>query len=92
MTDATASVISMDASGRFVLPKAVRDQLCLKPGSRFSVEVVAGRIELTPQDDEEVQLVRVNGRLVLRAPPSKVGVAAASVADREEQAQRGWPR
>lgn len=80
----------MDASGRLVLPKALREKLNLKGGSRFTVEIVAGRIELTPQDDD-VQLVEVDGLWVVRAPRSTVGVAEAVRADREEQARRGWP-
>lgn len=84
--------ISMDASGRLVLPKAVRDQLNLKAGARLTAQVVAGRIELTPQEDDEVKLVRVNGKLVIRAPRSTVGVAEAVRADREEQAGRASRR
>lgn len=81
----------MDGSGRLVLPKAVRDQLHLRGGARFSAEIVGGRIELTPVDDE-VKLVRKGRTLVLRAPPSAVGVAEAIRADREEQAGRAWRR
>lgn len=90
MTDATISAISMDASGRLVLPKALREQLNLKGGARFAAEIVAGRIELTPADDD-VQLVEVDGMLVIRAPRSTVGAAEAIRADREEQARRGLP-
>lgn len=56
----------MDASGRLVLPKAVRDQLHLKAGARLRAEVVGGRIELTPQDDD-CELVEKNGLWVIRS-------------------------
>ena len=44
--------ISIDQAGRIVLPREVRRQLNLSPGSRLSVAVVAERIELTPEQPE----------------------------------------
>jgi AbrB family looped-hinge helix DNA binding protein len=38
----------MDAAGRLVLPKAVRDRARLTPGVPIEVRVVDGRVELEP--------------------------------------------
>ncbi len=38
----------MDAAGRLVLPKAVRDRAQLAPGVPIEVRVVDGRVELEP--------------------------------------------
>jgi AbrB family looped-hinge helix DNA binding protein len=40
--------IQMDSSGRLVLPRAVRERLNLTGGVNLQVDVLAGRIELTP--------------------------------------------
>ncbi|MBY0496380.1 MAG: AbrB/MazE/SpoVT family DNA-binding domain-containing protein [Cyanobacteria bacterium] len=40
--------ITMDAAGRVVLPKAIRQRARLKPGSPLEVRVVDGRVELEP--------------------------------------------
>lgn len=80
----------MDASGRLVLPKAVRDQLQLKAGAMLRAEVVGGRIELTPQDDD-CELVQKNGLWVIRskspdAPP--FDAVAAIKADRQARIRK----
>jgi AbrB family looped-hinge helix DNA binding protein len=41
-------IVTMDAAGRVVLPKAVRDRARLSPGVPIEVRVVDGRIELEP--------------------------------------------
>jgi AbrB family looped-hinge helix DNA binding protein len=45
-SDAT-TITTLDSTGRVVLPAEVRKQLRLVTGARFSVDVVADRIELT---------------------------------------------
>src|SRR5580692_4698910 len=49
--DTMNETISMDASGRLVLPKAIRRRLNLSNGAALRVDVVAGRIELTPVEN-----------------------------------------
>lgn len=66
MNSPTVPAIVMDASGRLVLPKALRDQLQLKAGAKLRAEVVGGRIELTPEDDD-CELVEKNGLWVIRS-------------------------
>ena len=43
-----AMITTMDAAGRLVLPKAIRDRAQLAPGAPIEVRVVDGRVELEP--------------------------------------------
>ena len=82
---------TIDSAGRIVVPVSVRRRLNLAPGSRLRLEVVAERIELTPEAELE-PLVRQGTRLVLKPsgkPSKKRSDAAAQVrAEREAQARR----
>ncbi len=82
---------TIDSAGRIVVPAAVRRRLNLTQGSRLRIEVVAERIELTPESAPE-PLKRKGARLVLE-PSGKPSDAAAQVrAEREAQARRGGRR
>lgn len=59
------TTITMADTGRIVLPKNIRDRLQLRGGARLKAEVVADRIELTPEADETLQVVRKGKRWVL---------------------------
>lgn len=41
-------ITTMDAAGRLVLPKPIRDRAQLTPGAPLEVRVVDGRVELEP--------------------------------------------
>ena len=78
---------TIDSAGRIVVPASVRRRLNLTPGSRLRLDVVAERIELTPESAPE-PLARKGARLVLE-PSGKSADAAAMVrAEREAQARR----
>jgi len=64
------TTITLDAAGRFVLPKSIRDRLHLRTGSILEAEIVADKIQLTPAVNSGVKLVRKGKRLVL----AKTGV------------------
>ena len=82
---------TLDSAGRIVVPASVRRRLNLSEGSRLRIEVVAERIELTPESAPE-PLQRKGTRLVL-GPSGKPSDAAAMVrAEREAQARRGARR
>ena len=82
--------ITIDQAGRIVLPKAVRQRLNLGPGSRLTLDVVAQRIELTPQAQADAELLVTPGkRTVLRATGKAFDAAAATRAERDAQSRRG---
>lgn len=82
--------ITMDSAGRIVLPKAVRRRLHLQPGARLLLDVVAERIELTPEPQADAALQTTPGqRTVLRPSGKAFDAAAATRAERDAQARRG---
>jgi AbrB family looped-hinge helix DNA binding protein len=44
--------ITIDAAGRLVIPKSVRDRLGLRPGSRLQIREEDGQIVLRPERSE----------------------------------------
>lgn len=90
---AMKDTIQMDASGRLVLPKPVRERLNLRGGSRLRAEVVAGRVELVPVASEaRPALKKKSGITVLAKTGARADAAAAVAAEREEQEARGLAR
>ena len=85
--------ITMDQAGRIVLPMAVRRRLNLAPGARLMLDVVAQRIELTPEPQAEAELVVTAGRRTVLRPTGKAfDAAAATRAERDSQSRRGSRR
>ena len=85
-----SQTVTIDQAGRIVLPKEVRNRLNLGPGTRLMLDVVAQRIELTPQPQADAELVVTPGkRTVLRPTGKAFDAAAATRAEREAQARRG---
>lgn len=85
--------IRMDASGRLVLPKAVRDRLNLRGGARLRAEVVAGHVELVPLPATVLPALRKKrGITVLARTGAKVDAAVAMASEREDQGTRGSAR
>jgi AbrB family looped-hinge helix DNA binding protein len=83
---------TLDSTGRIVLPSEVRKRLRLETGARFTVEVVAERIELTPEAAPEAAVVRKAGRLVLAATGEPLDAGAAIRTERQVQAGRARRR
>jgi AbrB family looped-hinge helix DNA binding protein len=85
--------ITMDKAGRIVLPMEIRRRLNLAPGARLMLDVVAQRIELTPEPQAEAELVVTAGRRTVLRPTGKAfDAAAATRAERDAQAWRGSRR
>ena len=78
---------TIDSAGRIVVPASVRRRLNLAQGSRLRLEVVAERIELTPEAEAE-PLVRKGARLVLKPSGKRMDAAAQVRAERDAQARR----
>jgi AbrB family looped-hinge helix DNA binding protein len=88
MNPETTTTTTLDSTGRVVLPAEVRKKLRLATGARFSVDVVADRIELTLEAQPDPAVVRKGGRLVLAASGEALDAAAAIRAERHAQAGR----
>lgn len=61
-------IATIDKAGRIVIPKALRDAMGLKPGTRLDVSYVDGRLEIeyaAPEEDVW-EIVMENGFPVLR--------------------------
>jgi len=80
------TTITLGKSGRIVVPKSVRDLLHLREGSRLRLEVVADKLEVTPEADE----VRMEKRGKRRVVVGWKGFDAAKavIAAREEYLER----
>jgi bifunctional DNA-binding transcriptional regulator/antitoxin component of YhaV-PrlF toxin-antitoxin module len=88
-----STTILMDASGRLVLPKVIRERLNLTSGASMRAEVVAGRIELTPVESAgQANLSRKAGITVLKRTGAKADAAAAVSAERDALSERGSRR
>lgn len=92
---AMSHALTIDRAGRIVLPSAVRRALNLSAGSRLRLDVVAQRIELTPEPDADAEgeLLRRPGMRTVLRPTGKPSDAAALVrAERDAQASRAARR
>ncbi len=84
---------TIDAAGRLVIPKAVRQEAGLKPGMLLDIRVRGGRVEIEPAP-LPVKLVR-RGRLLVAVPQKDVPLLAAETVEetrgalRRERAPRG---
>lgn len=80
--------VTIDHAGRIVLPAALRRQLNLVAGAQLRVDVVAQRLELTPQPANATPDFgrSASGRPVLPADAGPFDAAAATRADRDAQA------
>ena len=84
------TAITIDSAGRVVLPSEARRRLNLRAGSRLLLSVVAERIELTPEPQQDnVLRVTPTRRKVL--PPTGKPFDAAAVT-RDERARLARPR
>lgn len=85
-----SQTITIGRAGRIVLPAELRRRLNLGPGSRLRLDVVAHRIELTPETEPVTEpAVSSSRRTVLHPRGEPFDAAAAVRAEREAQARRG---
>lgn len=83
--------ISLGKAGRLVVPKAIRDDLGLREGTRLRLSVSAGKFEAVPEADN----VRIkDGFPVIIGGPArkKGGIVNAIKADREIFTDRALSR
>lgn len=81
--------ITLGKAGRLVVPKAIRDSLGLREGSRLRLEALAGKIEATPEADEVCIQVRDGFPVISGGRQRKKGdIVKAIKAAREEREER----
>ncbi len=61
---------TIDRAGRLVVPKRIREEAGISPGSELTIRVADGRIEIEPAP-LEVRLVK-RGRLTVAVPRKRV--------------------
>ena len=78
------TTITLDKTGRVLLPSAVRRRLNLLPGAKLKLELLAERIELTVHAEAEPALTLAPSRRRVLPPTGRTLDAAATT--REERA------
>lgn len=78
-----STTITIDAAGRMVLPKFIRDRLHIRAGTRLKADVVADKIEMTPEPDADVRIERRGKRMVIVGGPPFDAVKAIKAARAE---------
>ncbi|MBI1873593.1 MAG: AbrB/MazE/SpoVT family DNA-binding domain-containing protein [Acidobacteria bacterium] len=76
-------IVTMDAAGRLVIPREIRREAALEPGTPLEIRWRDGVIEIEPQP-LAVTLER-RGRLLVAKPVSKVPPLKASTVERTRQ-------
>jgi AbrB family looped-hinge helix DNA binding protein len=83
------AMLTLDATGRVLLPSEIRRRLNLRPGTRLKLELLAERIELTVQADAPPALAAApSKRRVLPPSGEPFDAAAATREERAAQARR----
>ena len=80
---------TLGKAGRLVVPKAVRENLGLREGTRLRIEVSAGKFEVTPEPDN-VRIQFRDGLPLITGgrPRTKGDIVRAIKAGREERTDR----
>jgi AbrB family looped-hinge helix DNA binding protein len=63
--------VTIDKAGRIVVPKAMRDELGLTPDTPLDIEVVDGRLELSPPESS-ARLVEGPHGLAIETPGATI--------------------
>lgn len=78
------ATITIDSSGRLVLPKAMRDALHLRPGSKLRAEIIGDKISLG--SDVSGLIVEKRGkRRVIVGPPGFDALKAIAESRKEHE-------
>ncbi len=79
------AIVTMDGSGRLVIPKEIRRLLHLSSGSVLRPAVVGNRLELTPVEAPGPKPQRKSGLMVLPRTGQTFDAVAALAATRESR-------
>lgn len=66
----SAMKTTIDRAGRLVVPKKIREEAGISPGSELTIRVADGRIEIEPAP-LEIRLVK-RGRLTVAVPRKRI--------------------
>ena len=80
--------LAIDAVGRVVLPKSVRESLGISGRSRIHLEVFGGRVEISLASEESSAIHRKSGRTVSSAPLPEGWDSGNAVAEMRDQRLR----
>jgi AbrB family looped-hinge helix DNA binding protein len=81
--------ITLGKAGRLVVPKAIRESLGLREGTRLRLESSAGKFEAIPEPDDVQISVRDGFPVISGGRPRKKGdIVKAIKAGREERTDR----
>ncbi len=84
--------ITLGKAGRLVVPKAIRDSLGLREGSRLKLDVQGGKIQAAPEADAVTIEMKGGFPVIQGGPPLKPGdIVRAIKADRESRDERALP-
>jgi AbrB family looped-hinge helix DNA binding protein len=78
---------TIDGAGRVVIPKPLRDEAGLEPGTEVEIELRDGRIEIEPAT-VPMRLVRRGGRVVIEAEGDMPPLTDEDVRDILERTRR----
>ena len=79
------AMITMDGSGRLVIPKEIRRLLHLSSGSVLRFTLVGNRLELTPVEPPGPELRRKSGLMLVPRTGQTFDAVAAIAATRESR-------
>ena len=82
--------MAIDRAGRLVVPKALREQLWLRPGSELEAWVEDGRLVAEPVR-QEATLAEENGRLVAVSTDGQAAMTQDDLLTLIDEG-RAWPR
>ena len=83
------ATLTVDKAGRIILPKSMRDQMHLTAGSNLEAELVGGRLQISPEEEEDPPFKMVDGIMViLGGGPTPGGIAKAIRDERDAMADR----
>jgi AbrB family looped-hinge helix DNA binding protein len=80
--------ISMDKAGRIVIPKEIRERIGANETTRFDLDIVLDRIELTPKEDpgrSKSRVIEKDGVWVVTGTGKKFSAAEVIRQDREDR-------